>query len=352
LTWTSVYNAMISFKGKWYDGRTAGQTEVVCKVYDSGVVYVEKADDHSRVTNLPLSNIKISPRLAGTPRYLRFPDGEKLETDDHDIVDQVIGQFRKSSWLDGVHRFESRLKYVVVGFILLLVFFWGSMQYGIPLVARIIAERLPPSVLDITSQQTVAILDQSILSPSELDPDTRERLRAHFQPLLTAHADYQLTLLFRNGKHVGANAFALPDGSIVFTDEMVQLAEHDDELSAVLAHEIGHVVRRHGMRTIIQDSILGFAILALTGDITGSSELFLGLPVVLTEMAYSRDFEREADRYAVECMNTHAIPLKRFADLMQRVEDQSGSGEQDNVKKWANYLSTHPMTEERLAAFE
>ena len=352
MTWTSVYNAMITFRGKWYDGRTAEQTDVVCHVYDSGAVHVERADDHSRIATLPRFDLKISSRLADTPRYLRFPGGEKLETDDNDIVDQLIGQFRKSSWLDVVHLFESRLKYVLFGFILLLVFIWGSVQYGIPLVARIIAEGLPPSVLDIASQQTVAILDKSILSPSELDPDTRERLRDHFQPLLAAHADYQLTLLFRNGEHVGANAFALPDGSIVFTDEMVQLAEHDDELSAVLAHEIGHVVRRHGMRTIIQDSILGFAILALTGDITGSSELFLGLPVLLTEMAYSREFEREADRYAVECMNTHVIPLKRFADLMRRVEDQSGPGGQDNVKKWTNYLSTHPMTEERLLGFE
>ena len=125
---------------------------------------------------------------------------------------------------------------------------------------------------------------------------------AHFHPLLTAHTDYPLQVMFRKGGALGPNAFALPDGTIVFTDEMVRLAEHDDELSAVLAHEIGHVVRRHGMRTIIQDSLLGFLILAITGDITGSSELFIGLPVLLTEMAYSREFEREADQYALAYM--------------------------------------------------
>jgi len=120
----------------------------------------------------------------------------------------------------------------------------------------------------------------------------------------------------------------------------------------VLAHEIGHVVYRHGMRSIVQDSLLGFAILAITGDISGSSELFVGLPVLLTELAYSREFEREADQYALTYMQDHAIELKHFANLMRRVEQSSGGDAENGKKKWTNYLSTHPMTEERLAAFE
>ena len=164
--------------------------------------------------------------------------------------------------------------------------------------------------------------------------------------------DYDLDIIFRKGRGIGPNAFALPDGTIIFTDEMVNLAEHDQELSAVLAHEIGHVVRRHGMRSIVQDSLLGFAILAITGDITGSSELFIGLPVLLTELAYSREFEREADAYALAYMQNHDIDRQHFANLMRRVEKRSGAGDDDGKKKWVNYLSTHPMTEERLEAFE
>lgn len=343
---------MIYFKARWFDGRTSEQTEVVCKVYDSGAVHVERTDDHSRVVALPQFKLNISPRLADTPRYLQLPGGEKLETDDNDTVDRLNRKFGKRSWLDFVHRFESRLKYVAIGLVCFLLLIWGSVQYGIPLTARIIAERLPPSALNLASRQTVAMLDRTVFSATELDVDTRQRLQEHFQPLLTAHADYPLKIMFRKGGHLGANAFALPDGSIVFTDEMVLLAEHDDELSAVLAHEIGHVVRGHGMRTIIQDSLLGFLLLAITGDVTGSSELFIGLPVLLTEMAYSRDFEWEADRYARISMKAHAIDLKHFANLMRRVDKGPGAGNGDGQKKWVNYLSTHPMTEERLKAFQ
>jgi hypothetical protein len=343
---------MISFKGKWYDGKTAGQVDVVCRIYDSGSVYVEKADDHSRIATLPRFDLDISARLADTPRYLKFPGGAKLETLDNDTVDRLIKKFGRPSWLDMVYRLESRFKYVLVGLLLVLVFLWGSVQYGIPWTARIIANMLPPSILNLASQQTLIMLDRAVLSPTELDSDTRERLRAHFQPLKSSHTDYDLNIIFRKGGGLGANAFALPDGTIIFTDEMVGLAQHDQELSAVLAHEIGHVVRRHGMRSIVQDSLLGFAILAITGDITGSSELFIGLPVLLTELAYSRDFEREADQYALICMQDHAIDLNHFANLMRRVAEASGADAEDGEKKWTNYLSTHPMTEERLLAFE
>jgi Zn-dependent protease with chaperone function len=343
---------MISFTGKYFDGKTSVQKDVVCKVYDSGTVHVEKAEDQSRIASLPLSDLDISARVAGTPRYLKFPDNAKLETLANDTVDRLVARYGRRSWLDRVHLLESRFKYVLVGLLLLLVFLWGSFQYGIPWAARVIANMLPPSILNVASQQSLSMLDKSVLSATELDADTHERLKAHFQPLIAFHADYALDIIFRKGGGIGPNAFALPDGTIIFTDEMVNLAEDDQELSAVLAHEIGHVVCRHGMRSIVQDSLLGFAILAITGDITGSSELFIGLPVLLTELAYSREFEREADAYALAYMQDHAIDLRHFANLMRRVEKEAGSAKDDGKKKWINYLSTHPMTDERLKAFE
>jgi len=166
------------------------------------------------------------------------------------------------------------------------------------------------------------------------------------------HSDDTLEIMFRKGGRIGPNAFALPSGTIIFTDEMIHIAEHDDELLAVLSHEIGHIVHRHGMRTLIQDSIFGFVLLAITGDVSGSSELFLGLPVLLTELAYSRKFEKEADEYALITMRTHGIPPFRFASLMRRIENRRSSASGIASGKWINYLSTHPLTEERLKEFE
>ncbi len=63
-----------------------------------------------------------------------------------------------------------------------------------------------------------------------------------------------MTVEFRASPIIGANAFALPGGIVIVTDQLMQLAEHDDEILAVLAHEIGHVKHRHVLRGLPQDS--------------------------------------------------------------------------------------------------
>ena len=343
---------MISIKGKWYDGHTSAEVPAVCSIYDSGAVTVEHAVDGRRILSLPRFTIKVSPRLADTPRYLYFPDGEKFETQDNLSVDRIVKGFTDARWTPWLHRFESHWRFALIALAVMLVFLWGGFKYGLPLAARIIADRLPPSIVHKAGEQTLGILDKSVLSESELDEAVRSRLQKHFRPVIDVHANETLTVLFRKGGRVGPNAFALPDGTIIFTDEMVRLAKHDDELMAVLVHEVGHVVHRHGLRAIIQDSLLGFALLAITGDAAGSSELFLGLPVLLTQLAYSRTFEREADSYALDYLGAHDIPPIHFARLMRRIEQTTSPSSKGSDPTWSGYLSSHPLTTERIQPFE
>jgi Zn-dependent protease with chaperone function len=343
---------MISITGKWYDGLTSAEVAAVCHIYDSGAVTVEHAVDGRRVLSLSRFTIRVSPRLADTPRYLYFPDGEKFETQDNHTVDQIEKRFAGARWTGWLHRLESRWGFVLIALATMLLFLWGGIKYGVPLAARGIAEQLPTSIIVAAGEQTLGILDRSVLSESDLDQAVRSRLQAHFQTVFDAHRNEMLTVLFRKGGSVGPNAFALPDGTIIFTDEIVRLADHDDELVAVLVHEIGHVVHRHGMRAMIQDSLLGFALLAITGDAAGSSELFLGLPVLLTQLNYSRTFEREADNYALDYLRDHNIPPIHFARLMRRIEQAASPRSEGSEPKWSGYLSSHPLTSERIRPFE
>ncbi|SMC78302.1 Peptidase family M48 [Desulfocicer vacuolatum DSM 3385] len=96
---------------------------------------------------------------------------------------------------------------------------------------------------------------------------------------------------------------------------------------------------------------MGFAILAMIGDIVGSSEFFLGLPVFLTQMAYSRGFEREADDYALQRLRQKSIPTEHFVRLMERIDQKMAKIANTSNKKWLNYLSSHPDTKRRLEAF-
>lgn len=342
---------MISIPGKYYDGKSSLAVEAYLIGDSKGNIRVEQVTTGLGLVSAGPDRLRISPRLANTPRYLYFPEGGKFETLDNMAVDGLLKLFEHRSWLDRVHLLESRKRYCFIALAVLVFFMWGSVRYAVPLISETLAFRLPGKVLKYAGSQTLTFLDRSILKPSQLAKAEKERLLNHFQPLVDTHADRGLKIYFRKGGALGPNAFALPNGIIIFTDEMVRTAEHDDELLAVLAHEAGHVVYRHGMRTVIQDSLLGFVLLAMTGDVSGSSELFLGLPVLLTEMAYSRAFEHQADQYALDWLRERKIPTVHFVRLMERIEQKMKILFEDSEKKWVSYLSSHPGIKERIEPF-
>ena len=88
-----------------------------------------------------------------------------------------------------------------------------------------------------------------------LRPDERRWPRGLRPSPVWPAGDYVLE--FRKSPAVGPNAFALPGGTVVLLDELVAAAAHDDEIAAVLAHEIGHLHGRHTMRHVLQTSVAG-----------------------------------------------------------------------------------------------
>jgi predicted Zn-dependent protease len=153
--------------------------------------------------------------------------------------------------------------------------------------------------------------------------------------------DYRLE--FRFAPRVGPNAFALPSGIIVMTDELVGLSEHDEELVAVLAHEIGHVRGRHALRQLLQTAGVSAITFAIVGDVSSISAIAGAVPAVI-EAKHSRDFEREADAFARQWMQTNGVPRHRFDDILCRMEADAGGAP---TRGMAQYLASHPATDER-----
>ncbi len=132
----------------------------------------------------------------------------------------------------------------------------------------------------------------------------------------------------------------------MITDELVLLAKHDNELMAVLAHEIGHVVNRHALRRLLQDSTTALIIASITGDVTSVTALSATLPTMLIEAKYSRDFEREADQFALRQLRENDIEPRYFADILLRLQAQH-----PDAGDVFGYLSSHPATQERVKSF-
>ena len=135
------------------------------------------------------------------------------------------------------------------------------------------------------------------------------------EPLKDGHV-YRLE--FRQGGLIGANAFALPSGIIVMTDELVEMAETDDELVAVLAHEVGHVRGRHALRQLLQAAGVSALAFALLGDVSSISALLSAAPALL-HAKHSRDFEREADGFAKQWLRENGIAESNFDAILCRI---------------------------------
>jgi Zn-dependent protease with chaperone function len=137
------------------------------------------------------------------------------------------------------------------------------------------------------------------------------------------------------------NAFALPDGKIFVFEGLLAKAESPDEIAGILAHELGHLRHRDGTRNLIYNGGTSFLIGLLFGDITGSGALIFASRSLVTS-SYSREAERNADSFAIEVMKGLGRSPMPMGQLLLRVTGKE-------VDKSLSILSSHPMTEDRLA---
>lgn len=335
---------MIRIAGVYYDGRSSVATPAwLCIDDDTSQLYVEPG----LLPAVPLNSVQVSARIGDTPRYIAFANGAKFETRDNDGVDAVASRLGPRGRRGMVYALERRWSAALILLCIVMASAWLAVDRGIPALARHVAFWLSPAANASLSQGVLEVLDRTALAPSALDSETRARLAAAFERLAaSAPSAGELRLVFRQGQRLGANAFALPSGTIVVTDELVRRAENTEEIIAVLAHEIGHLSGRHALRQALQDSAALLLTTAVTGEVGTASTLAAALPVLLVETRYSRQFEREADAFAKELMQKNHIALRHFATILERI-----AADQHEGRGGMAFLSTHPATAERVQAF-
>ena len=221
--------------------------------------------------------------------------------------------------------------------------------HKLPAYQARVAPWLPESVVVGSSEQTLASLDAHLFTPSRLPAERCAQLEAARARFAARAGTPRGRLECRHGGAMGANAFALPSGLVVITDELVALAGDDDELAGVLAHEVAHVEYRHGLRQALQGSLLTLGAALLTGDLANAGSFVAHLPVVLAGLHYSRAFEREADARAVALLRAEGRDPRALARALDRLETRDGAAGREAPPAW---LSDHPDTRERIALIE
>lgn len=218
----------------------------------------------------------------------------------------------------------------------------------VPLMANQLADFIPPegekALGDTTLTQIRTAFDQSSLDPIPFceNPAGTAALKA-IETRLAEHAGLGIPPTVSVLDHEMINAFALPGGHIVFFRGLIETANEPEELAAVFAHEMGHVVSRdptrHALRSAGSIGVLGL----LFGDFAGGA-LMLFLTERLIDAQYSQAAEIAADQFAMDVMERSGIAPRALGDMFTHFTSEHGSS--DNV---ASHFASHPATASRIA---
>jgi Zn-dependent protease with chaperone function len=330
----------VQAKGRYFLPRSARFVAASLVLSEDGVMLLVSGPDGVLAQASP-GTVRVTSRLGNLRRKLEFPDGSGFETEDNDAIDALLKP------RDGIlHRLEKSWRMMLVAVLLCAAVAALFALYGVPATAGWLARRTPASVAGFVSRQTLETIDDRLLKPTHLPAADQQRMAGLFRLMAAAalRGETGYRLLLRDAPLIGPNAFALPDGDIVVTDQLVHLAQNDEELEGVVAHEMSHVDHAHGLQRIYQASMVPAVAAFITGDASQVGHIATILPGVLLQSAYSREFEQQADDDAAAEMRRTGKNPATLGDLLERI-DAKMCGAKGCLPSW---LGSHPATAARV----
>lgn len=238
----------------------------------------------------------------------------------------------------------------------------------VPLVGYVATSRAEglPELGDISraefSPATEYKIGQSIMNDIQLhestyidDPDIHDYLDQLGRRLFAGARASDVQIHLFPLRDPAINAFAMFGGFIGVNSGLILAVDNESELAGVIAHEISHVTQRHLARQIVREkqvalpalAAMALAVLAArsNSDLANAAMATTQGALAQSQLAFTRDFEREADRAGFELLDRSGFDVRGMAGLFARL--QSAGRYTDHLAP--SYLRTHPMTTERMA---
>ena len=170
---------------------------------------------------------------------------------------------------------------------------------------------------------------------------------------LAAHAPggekYPFQFKIVNDKAI--NAFALPGGFVYINRGAIEAADNEAQIAGVMAHEIGHVVLRHGTNQVSK-AYLAQAPLSILGGVLGSNsvgsvlaQLGVGFAANSILLKYSRDAERQADLMGTQTLYDTGYDPKAMVQFFEKIQAESKG-------RASEFFSDHPNPENRISSVQ
>jgi len=344
----------MEFPGRYSDGVTA-RTEAVA-------IFVGEADGHEAlvlrhpetgdvIERLPYAELYAVPSREGELRIgaETLPSGARLSVTGSA---QIAALRRALPGLDRRHAGDRRRDLRTLGLALAaLVSVIAAYVVGVPLLAGQIVAVMPTSweaELGRAAQNQINGMLSADGRVPLCDTDPESFPNQAITRFITAAMEGSASPFTPRVDVVQSpvpNAFALPGGSIFYFSALLDETRTPDEFAGVLAHELGHVVGRDGMETLVATSATGLLVGFVLGDMTGLS-VASSIGAAVIDTRFSRDAEREADAFAVATAQRLGFDAGALGTLLERIDATDAS------MSIFSLLNSHPMTAERLEALK
>ncbi len=322
-------------QGRYFDGRSARPYDVVVAAQGG-----ELAGQGEGVSfRWPLAEVDLLDEDQGRVRLGRRSSDERLVLDAAEW--ETVGGGSLKTVRRAAGRRERRL---VVALTVAGVAVGLAVFVGIPAASGPLAKATPPN---LEAQMGDNMAGQLKLGLRPCDGQVGQAALQAASERLAAHADMPFDIKVTAVRAPLVNAFALPGGTILVTDDLIQLADTPDELMAVVAHEIAHVEKRHAMQAAWRSMGVGLVLDAVVGGGTGAGQQAVLLFGGFTEQRFSRQLEREADDRAMQLLAAEGVSTRGMADFFDRLADHKSSRQARDVVEW---FSSHPDTGRRSQA--
>jgi predicted Zn-dependent protease len=252
---------------------------------------------------------------------------------EHPRFKKTVNQYKqkhRSLWLYAGIAFSL----ATIALVTLLVFRQGFLEW--------IAHTVPVSVDQFIAKHMAKSSDGSIIYN---DQNLQKIWKPFVEKVIPENSAFNYQIFIRKDRSV--NAFAYPGGFIQITEGLIRQAETREEIYGVIAHEIAHVEKRHGIEKLVYQ----LGILASAGLLFGDLEQGILLQHLdrLGNLDYSREKEEEADLYALSHLAQHGIPPSGLMEFFKRsLAKQNSSSSEASKAYWMEFLQTHPSHSKRI----
>ncbi|MDX1576400.1 MAG: M48 family metallopeptidase, partial [Kiloniellales bacterium] len=306
------------YRATYFDGKSAADWDVVARPAEDGLRIEAKGAE--LLALWPYDTIEVIDEVIASNhlRLRRKNSPARLTVTDPGLLDELPADVGAARQAKAARRRLGRSPILVmIAICAAAALLWA----GFPLAVRVTAAAIPVAweralgdwVLDDVLD-FLALFDDGEAQVCE-DEAGRAALAALTQELAAASGSpYDFRVLVVDFDMT--NAFALPGGAIVIFDGLIEFAATPDEVAGVLAHEMAHVMKRHGTEALLRSYGLQLLIESLTGSAGGG--VAGGLGETLLGLSYGRDAESEADRVGIELLQTAGLRADGLGRFFER----------------------------------